>query len=196
MKSFHFIARCNYCGRCAGYTLVEVMIASAISALIMGPIIILYVFAARSSQGLNRQLEMNSNARVMNLMLTEIRSAQSVSIRNYDQNTFRVIAPGTPQCGNALLLTIYDASNTSRQVAYWLSNSNLFRSTVNGSDGRLWLSNITNATPFSAQDYSGAVLSNLIDRVVVDVNLGVMEDSNSRDFRQTLAIHTAGTKRN
>jgi type II secretory pathway component PulJ len=181
---------------CAAYTLVEVMVTSSIFTLIMGSVIALNVFAARSSQGLNRQLEMNSNARVLNRLLTEIRSAQSVSIRNYTGASFLVIPPGTAQRGNALLLTLYDNTNTTRQIAYWLSNSNLFRTTVNGSDFRLWLTNITNSYPFSAQDHRGSTLSNLIDRVVVDISVGLIVDSNIKDYRQTLLIRTGGTKRN
>ncbi len=180
----------------AAYTLLEVMITSFIFTLIMGSVIALNVFAARSSQGLSRQLEMNSNARVLNRLLMEIRSAQTVSIRNYNGSTFGVIPPGTQQRGNALLLTLYDTTNSTRQIAYWLSNSNLFRATINGTDGRLWLSNITNSYPFSAQDYRGSTLSNLIDRVVVDISVGLIVDSNVKDYRQTLLVRTGGTKRN
>ncbi len=188
-----FPARCR---ENQGYTLVEVIFASAIFTLIMGSIISLNLFAARASQGLSRQLEMSSNTRVLNRLLMEIKSAQSVSIRNYDGSRFLIIPPGTPQRGNALILTLYDTSNSPRQVVYWLSNNNLYRATVNASDERLWLGNVTNSQPFSAQDYLGNTLSNLIDRVVINVDMGMIVDANTKDFRQTVFIRTAGTKRN
>jgi type II secretory pathway component PulJ len=179
----------------AGFALAQALVASAIFTMVMGSIMIFHVFFVRVSSGVSRQLELNSQARVVNIILNEIKQAQSVVIQNYDGSSFSTIPSGSLQQGNALIMTVPNGTNTL-QVFYWLnSTGQLYRATVSVARSKLWLNNITNSVPFAMKDYGGGVLSNLSSRTLVDVSLFAL-DSNVRNFRQTLALRSAAEKRN
>jgi type II secretory pathway component PulJ len=179
----------------AGSTLVEMMFATGIFTLVMGSVLILYIFSARATSAVSRQLEINNGARVVNFMAKEIKSAQSVAVQNYDGSSFSGISAGSAQQGNALALTIPSGTNTL-QVWYWRNSSGrLYRATLNTGRSKLFLSNVTNTIPFALKTYNGGVISNLTGRILVDINLFVL-DSNVKDFRQTLNLRTAAEQRN
>lgn len=171
------------------------MVAVAVFTMVMAAILILNGFGLRVGSGVGRQLEFSSKAHVVNLMVSEIKESEFAEIRNFNGTSFLAINPGQPQRGNAISLRVSSASGT-QQVYYWVdSQGQLLRWQTNSARSKLWLNNITNAVPFAAVDFQGNVLSNLTARLLIDINLAVV-DSSDVDFRQTMLVHAAAEKRN
>jgi type II secretory pathway component PulJ len=179
----------------AGFTIVEMMFATGIFTLVMGSVLILYVFSARATSAVNRQFDINNGARVVNLMVKEIKSAQTVAVQSYDGSSFSAIPNGSAQQGNALMLTIPSGTNTL-QVWYWRNLSGqIYRASLNTGRSKLFLSNVTNTAPFALKNYGGAVITTITGRTLVDINIFVL-DANVKDFRQTLNLRAAAEQRN
>lgn len=179
----------------AGFTLAEVMVASAIFTIIMGSIIALNLFSARVTSGIGRLLELSAQSNVLNLMVNDIKSSQQSSVQNYDGTAFTAIPLGQPQQGNALSVSIQNGTNTQQVYYYVNSAGQLYRWDASANITRKYLTDITNTVAFSSQTYSGSVISNQIARTLIDINLLVV-DSNPRDFRQTLTLRASAEKRN
>ena len=179
----------------AGFKLVEMLFAMGIFTLVMGTVLTLYVFSAKATSAVSRQFDINNGVRAVNFMVKEIKSAQSVAVQTYDGSSFSDIPTGTPFQGNALALTVPSGTNTL-QIWYWLNSSGqLYRATLNTGRSKVFLNNVTNAAPFSLENYSGGVLSTNQGRTLVDINLFVL-DANVKDFRQTLNLRAAAEQRN
>lgn len=180
---------------CIAFTFTEMLIAVSVFTLTMAAVLVLYGFSARVTSGVGRQIELSSRAHVVNMMVGEIKQAQSLEVRNYNGTSFQAIPVGQPQQGNALFMTVPVGSVAAR-IYYWVDNQGqLFRWQTNSASSKLWLNNITNTVPFRAVDYKGAVLSNLTARLLIDIDLAVV-DSSDVNFRQTLLIRSAAEKRN
>lgn len=175
------------------------MVASAVFALIMGSVIVLYVFSARATSGVSMQLQFGSQARVLNFMANEIKSATQVVVQNYDGTSFSSIAAGNAQQGNALSLTV-PYGTTTNQVLYWLNftgtpTGTLYRAVVNSNNSKKVFNNITNAVPFALKSFDGSVASNQTQRTLVSIDLYAY-DPNTKNFRQTMQLHSSVEKRN
>jgi hypothetical protein len=180
----------------AGFTVTEMAVVSLLFALILGSIIGLAVLTLRLSSGTTRQMELDSQARVVNLLVSEVKSSQLMGIYNYDGATFTSVPVGKPQVGNALSLTVANANGSTKQVIYYVnSQGQLFRSVLNGGSAKLWIDDITSSAPFSARDYTGTVLTVPSQKMLIDLRLtGV--DANTQDFRQTITRQVTVGKRN
>jgi hypothetical protein len=180
----------------AAFTITEVAVVSTLMTLVLGSIIALSMFSLRVGSGANRQMELDSQARVVNLMVSEIKSAQEVVVQNYNGTTLTSIPIGQPIVGNALKLVIENDNGTTKEVIYWVDNDgDLFRTVVNGSGAKLWINDITSSTPFSAKDFAGNVLTTPSQRMIVDIRLTAL-DSNQQNFKQTVTRHVTVMKRN
>ena len=178
-----------------GFTLVETMVASGVFSLVTGSILVLYIFSARATNGVSRQLQLNSQARVLNFMADEIKRAQQVAVQNFNGTNFTAISPGQPQQGNALALVLPNGGGTI-QVFYWLTSSGeLYRATLNSTNSKMWLNNITNTVPFAMKDYMGNVVSNQMQRTLISINIFAL-DTNTKNYRQQLILRSAVEKRN
>jgi prepilin-type N-terminal cleavage/methylation domain-containing protein len=181
--------------RNAGFTLPEMMVASAVFSMIMGSIVALNQFSARSTSGVTRMLELGSKANVLNVFCNDVKNATSADVQSYNGTTFSAIALGTAQQGNAVKILLPTGTNTHTVYYYVDSGSNFWRwnSTLNTS--KKYLTDVTNTVVFTSEDYSGAIISNSIARTLIEVNLSIL-DSNSRDFRQALILRASAEVRN
>jgi hypothetical protein len=177
------------------FTIVEVTIASALTTMIMGSVLMLSTFALRSIHGVAAQLQLNSQSRIVNKMILEMKEANLVSIQNYNGTTITPITTGQPIQGNSMLLTLPNGTATY-QVIYWVNNSGqLYRSPLVGGTSQLWLTNITSATPFSARDYTGTIVTIPNANMLYGIALSAL-DPNTRDFRQVLSLQVSVNNRN
>jgi len=180
----------------AAFTITEVAVVSTLMLIVLGSIISLSIFSLRVSSGANRQLELDSQARVVNFMVSEIKTARDVAIQNYNGTTLTSIPVGQPLVGNALTLVIDNPNGTTKDVIYWVdTNGELFRTVVSGGGAKLWINDITSATPFSGKDFAGNILTTPSQRMIVDVRLTAV-DSNQQNFKQTVTRHVTVSKRN
>lgn len=179
----------------AGFTLPEVTITSAIMVIIMGGVMALNLFSARSASGVSRMLQINSQAHVLAVMAQDIRSAQTVSVNNSKGASFVPIAWGTEQKGNALCLTVPNGSTNNTVYYYVDGNNQLCRQDATASVTQKYLSEVTNTVVFSLQDFKGTIVSTQMPLCLVVINLQVA-DPNPLDFRQVLNLQTSIQKRN
>ena len=142
----------------AGFKLVEMMFAMGIIHVGHGQRAhALCLLGESATSAVSRQLDINNGARVVNFMVKEIKSAQSVAVQTYDGSSFSDIPAGSAQQGNALALTVPSGTNTL-QVWYWRNSSGqLYRATLNTGSSKVFLNNVTNTTPFALKNYSGGV---------------------------------------
>ena len=195
-------SRCRRKGRrdcAAGFTLAEAMVATSVFTLVMGSMLTLYVFSSKSISGTTMQLQLNTQAQVVNLMVNEIKSSRLTRVMAYDGTNFNNIAMGQAQKGNALSLSIPNGSfgtTNMLQVYYWVnSNGYLYRSSGGTVNRKLWMTCITNAVVFSLQDYTQRVASNLLGKSYIDINL-YCYDNNTQNFLQSLTLMCGAQQRN
>jgi|GEM_PF-1475646 len=185
--------------RTAAFTLAEVMVSTAVFTLVMGSMLTLYVFSSKSISGTTVQLQLNTQAQVVNLMVNEIKSSRLTRVMTYDGTNFTNIAMGQAQKGNALSLSVPNgAFGTTNMlpVYYWVnSNGYLYRSSGPTVNRKLWMTCITNTVVFSLQDYKQKIASNLLGKSYIDINLYCF-DSNTRNFLQSLTLLCGAQQRN
>jgi prepilin-type N-terminal cleavage/methylation domain-containing protein len=178
-----------------GFTLVEMMVALAIFALIIFVTVDTEIYAARVYTLAATKLSATAGARAaLNDIRDKIRQGQVVNIGNYIWNgddpvgtNFSPIADGDPQQGNALI--IYpSAANTNSFTLMYLqpgtgtnfalgspaSTNALILETY--TNGILVQSNdvadfITNQLVFTAQDYEDNILTNNVNNRVIQIQL-------------------------
>ena len=181
------------------FTLPEALMSTAVLTLVMGSMLSLYIFASKSISGTTVQLQLNTQAQVVNLMVNEIKSSRATRVMKYDGTNFTTIAMNEAQHGNALSLSVPNgAFGTTNILAiyYWVdSNGFLWRSSGNTVNRKLWMTCITNRTIFTLQDYSQRVLSNLCGKSYIDINL-YCYDNNTRNFLQSLTMLCGAQQRN
>jgi hypothetical protein len=183
----------------AAFTLAEAMVSTAAFTLVMGSMLALYIFTSKAISGTTVQLQLNTQAQVINLMVQEIKSSRTTRVMSYNGTNFSAIAMGQAQKGNALSLSVPDGSfgtTNTLQVYYWVdSNGYLWRSSGGTVNRKLWMTCVTNQVLFTLQDYSQKVLSNLCGKSYIDINL-YCYDNNTRNFLQSLTLLCGAQQRN
>lgn len=181
----------------AGFTLTEIMIATAVFTMIMSAVVAMNIFAARSTSGVARMLELGTKSNVLNLLCNDVKNAQSAAIQNYSGSTFSSISYGSAQQGNALKVVVPSGTNTATIYYYVDANGDMWRwdKTSTNYTAKRYLTDITNTVVFSSEDYSGAVVSNSIARTLIDINVFVL-DENPNDYRQILNLRASAEIRN
>jgi type II secretory pathway component PulJ len=185
--------------RAVGFTLAETMVTTAVFTLVMGSMLSLYVFSSKAISGTTVQLQLNTQAQVVNLMVNEIKSSRLTRVMTYNGTNMSSIAMGQAQKGNALSLSVPDgAFGTTNMlpVYYWIeSNGYLYRASGGIMKRKLWMTCITNTFVFSLQDYKGNIASNLLGKSYIDINL-YCYDNNTRNFLQSLNLLCGAQQRN
>lgn len=180
----------------AGFTLTEVLFASGLMGLLMGVVLSLYIFTIKSVSGVSQRLEFNREAVTTDYIVRDIKAAQQITVGEYDGINFAPVATGAMFRGGALSLVSQVGSAPPVQSYYWVDASrNLVRTTVSPAGSKRLLQNVTNTVVFTITDANGRALSNLVDRLLVKIDIN-MVDPNKQDFSQSLNIHTTATKRN
>ena len=156
-----------YNGLLSAFTLVELMISMAVFMLVLASLISSHLFGLKVFQLTQSKIAATDEAtRAMSLLVTDLQRATDFQIGQGASNYFSPKALGTVQQGNSLQL--YFNTNTNQFVRYF-GGAQLRRMT-NGRSVTLASSLITNA--FSAENFTGSLLTNLPASVVVKVELG------------------------
>jgi prepilin-type N-terminal cleavage/methylation domain-containing protein len=156
--------------RKAGFTLSELMVASAIFSLTVLGFVYCQMFGMRQDELVNSKIGSSEQARLsFNELANNIRSAKIWQIGDGDLNSFSGIPPGSNQQGTALKLSL--TTDTNHYYLYYFDTNacKLFRG-HSGSAAVMCLAQfLTNAMYFQAQNYRGENQTDLTHKGVIDV---------------------------
>ena len=155
-----------------GFTLPEMLIALTIFLLMIGGVIFANLFGLRMFQMTQTKLNVTTWSRLtMEKLENEIHACNSLQLGNVSNGVFAALLDGETQQSSGLL--IYPASNTNSFILYFVNaaDQTLRRTTDQPGSTVILASSVTNTLPFSAQDLSGQVLTNILNNQVIHVAL-------------------------
>ncbi len=158
-----------------GFTLPEILIATAVFLLMVGGIIAANLFGLRMFQINTIKLNVTTWSRqTTDKMAGEVHACDSVSVGNVTTNgVFEGLLDGETQQGNGLL--IYPTADTNNYIVYFVNpNDATFRQTLHAPGGTntvVLADAVTNTIAFSAQNFSGTVLTNIQNNRVIHLTL-------------------------
>jgi prepilin-type N-terminal cleavage/methylation domain-containing protein len=158
--------------RSGGYTLTEIMVASALFSLVILGSVGANIFGLRLYGITKAKLGASDEAReAVSRLVNEVRSAKIVRVGNGSMSGFTNIPMGQSQAGNAL--QIFPTTNTSSFIRYfWDPGDQRFKRTVNGMASSIVVANhISNRIVFRAEDHRGNVLTSSQNNRVVNLKL-------------------------
>ena len=159
-------------GRRRGFTLTEVMVATAIFSIVIAGTIGANIFGLRLYQITKAKLGASDEAReAVSRLVNEIRSAKIVRVGSGTAAGFTNVSMGAPQLGNAL--QIYPTTNTSTYIRYyWDPSDKRFKRMTDSGNSTIVVANfISNNIVFRAEDHLGTVLTNNQNNRVINVKL-------------------------
>jgi hypothetical protein len=171
------IAKSSRMGRGRGFTMAELMIASATLVMVIGAVIAINLWGLAMTQRSEIWLLTSDDARrSMGMLHEDVRTANSLFVGTGSPAGFTNVGASNLQAGNALKL--YASTNTNKWTLYYFDapSSTLYRTNWDGTavgDFRIVSANpITNDNYiFTMQDYLGNVLSNATPYPVIGVYL-------------------------
>jgi hypothetical protein len=143
-----------------GFSLPELLVAFAVFMLLVTGIIAANLFGLRMFQlNVNKLTATNWGRQTVDALTDQIHGCSSVQIGTYDSSGFTGLLDGETQQGNALI--IYPTTNPTNFFMYYvnLGNQTFLRTDQSGNTVKL-ADSVTNTIPFSAQNFSGIVLTN------------------------------------
>lgn len=156
----------------SGFTLVEMMVTSAIFIIIIGAMVSLQIFGLRVYTLAATKLTATTAGREsLNDMRDQIRSAKTLYVGTYTNNAFSTIPTGQNQIGNAL--QIFPTTNTAlaNAIIFYLDASTNCLMMVSNGVVSLEAKYMTNYYCFQAEDYQGNILTNYLNNPVIAVTM-------------------------
>ena len=156
----------------AGFTLVELMVASSLFSLAVLGLVYGQLFALREDQLVNGKSSASEQARQsFNGMTSDIRSSKIWAVGNYASNFFSPIPNGRAQQGNALQLSL--TTDTNQFVLYYFDTNRcqLRRWHTGHTTSKILAQYLTNTMFFRAETYTGATQTNLSHKGVINVTM-------------------------
>lgn len=188
-----------------GFTLPETQIALAIFVIVIGGMSVTYLFGMRLFNIVKPKLDATDQARLLVGKLNyEVKSATQIKVGTGSATSFTEAAVNSAQSGNAI--QIQPDTDTNYFVRYfWNASDQTVKRLVSQNKTNSTLSTIatsvTNQIIFSAQDYTGHVLTNNQNNRVISMTLqfyqkeypsGSKASGNASDFYQ---VQTRITRR-
>lgn len=158
--------------RRSGYTLTEIMVASALFSLVVIGTVGANLFGLRLYGITKAKLGASDDARkAVSRLVNEVRSCKTVYVGTGSLVGFTNIPMGQPQAGNAL--QIYPTTNTASFIRYyWDSTDSKLKRTVDGAASSVVVANyISNQVVFRAEDCRGNLLTTGQNNRVIDLKL-------------------------
>ncbi len=160
--------------RRAGFTLPEILIALTVFMLLLAGVLSANIFGLRMFQVNSTKLNATEWSRnTFGKITEEVHACASVQVGNLTNGTFAGLLDGEMQRGSGLL--IYPTTNVANFMIYFVNaNDQTFRRTIglpSGTNTVILADSITNTLAFSAQDFSGNVLTNTANTRVIHVLL-------------------------
>ncbi len=157
----------------AGFTLPEVLIATTIFLLVILGVIAANLFGLKMFQITQTKLNVVTWSRETSDKITaEVHACNSVWVCNVATNgDFQTLLDGETQQGNGL--QIYPTTNTTNYILYFVNplDQTFRRTTGQPGTAEILADSVTNALVFSAEDFSGDVLTNNENNRVIHLTL-------------------------
>ena len=158
--------------RMLGFTLAEVAVAMAVFILVIAGILTAHFMGMKLFQ-LNRTKLTSTewSRKTFGRIANEVRACNSAKVGNVTNGVFTTLLDGQTQLGNGLL--IYPTTNASNYVVYYVNTSDqtFRRATDQAGTAVILASSITNNLVFTAQNFSGTVVTNNLNNSVFHLNL-------------------------
>ncbi len=155
-----------------GFTLVEIMIALSIFALIVGGVVVSNLIGMKLYEVNKVRLGASDEARSrLNELFDAVRSAKRVQVGQGSQTGFAEPASGSLQQGNALQL--FPTTNLTVFSRYYQdTNDNTLKCLTSSNPvPAVIMDGVSNRVVFTAEDYLGNVLTNDQDNRVIGLSL-------------------------
>lgn len=179
-----------------GFTLPELMVAITIFAFVMLGVVFAHLFGLSLFRITENSLTATDDTRkIMGRMVNEIQTSRNVFIGNITSGAFAGMLDGETQRGSALL--IRPTTNTANYIIYFVNSADqtLRRTTGAPGSATVLAESITNSLAFSAQDFSGAVLTNNQNNRVIHINLEFYQPRRRQQVADYYKLETSITRR-
>jgi prepilin-type N-terminal cleavage/methylation domain-containing protein len=182
-----------------GFTLPEILMAMAVFVLMLIGIVYANVFGLKMFQVTKTKLNATTWSHLTSDQIAiEIHACNSVWVGNLLTNgDFDTLLDGETQRGNGIL--IYPTANTNNFSIYFVNLSDeTFRRTVatpGGTNTVILADSVTNTTAFSAQDFSGNVLTNNQNNRVIHLTLEFYQPARFMRGADYYKLETSMTRR-
>jgi len=156
-----------------GFTLVELMITCAITLVIVTALMCSYMYGMRMFEVVKPKLATSDQARhTLSKMVQEVRSAGSIQVGTGSETRFTPVGINTLQQGNSIQI-FPNVETTNMFVRYYLdpSDDTLRRISYLDRESAVMARDVTNAIPFTAEDFAGNVLTNRQNNKVIGLYL-------------------------
>lgn len=183
-------------GNAAGFTLPELMVAITIFSFVMLGVIFAHLFGLSMFRITENTLMATDDTRkVMGRMVNEIQTCRNAFIGNINAGAFVGMLPGEQQAGSALL--IRPTTNSANFIIYFVNPSDQTLRRTTGSPGSavVLAESITNSLAFSAQNFSGTVLTNNQNNRVFHINLEFYQPRRHQQVADYYKLETSVTRR-
>ncbi|HVK58779.1 MAG TPA: prepilin-type N-terminal cleavage/methylation domain-containing protein, partial [Candidatus Kapabacteria bacterium] len=153
------------------FTFTELLVVVALLSVVMAGVVPAHLTGMRMVEITKAKLGANDEARAsISLLIEEVRTAKRVKIGSGTANNFSEVAPNGPQQGSAA--QIYPTLDTTQFIRYYYDQNTrqLMRTTSDGTATTVAHS-ITNDIVFTAENFSGTVLTNNENNRVIGVTL-------------------------
>jgi hypothetical protein len=154
--------------RAEAFTLTSLLVASALTALVLSGVISVHVFGMRICQITEMKLGANTEARtILSRLVDDAKKSQKWRIGSWQSGAFQEVAMNTALTGGAVLL--YPSATNTNYIRYYYdpADSTLKRYSSSPASTKTLASGIANTPIFSIQDFSGNVLSNKASAAVL-----------------------------
>jgi len=181
-----------------GFTLPEILMATMVFLFMVAGIIAANLYGLRMFQITETKLNAITWSRqTIEQMSGEVRACNSVWVGNITNGVFEGLLNGETQQGDGLL--IYPTTNAGNFIVYSVNASDgTFRQTVaapSGTNTVILADSVTNTIAFSAQDFSGNVLTNNQNNRVIQLTLEFYQPARFTLDADYYKIETAMTRR-
>ena len=146
----------------AAFTLVEVMVTAMITLVVVGALMSAYMYGMRMFEVVKPKLATSDQARhTISKMVQEVRSAGSIQIGTGGETRFTAASPNTKQQGNAIQI-FPNVETTNQFIRYFRDEGDdtLRRITNLDAESAVMARDVTNAIPFTSEDFAGNVHTN------------------------------------
>lgn len=183
--------------RRAGYTLTEVMVATALFGLLIIGLLACHFAGLRFTQFIQpRLLNAQYNRQTISQLIEEVRSANSVQVGTGTVSSFTAAGPTSQQAGNAL--RIYPTTNLTQFIYYYHDSStlNVGKIPLGSTNANIIATSVTNDCIFRMEDFMGNMLTNSQNNAVTSVQLQMLRSSLWNGISDATQVRTRITRRN
>ena len=179
-----------------GFTLPEILIAMTVFVLVVVGIVSANLFGLKMFQITKAKLKaVEWSRRTFGQITEEVHICDTVYVGNMTNGVFAALLDGEMQQGSSLL--IYPGTNTASYIVYYFNSSDqTFRRTTDQSGTAVILAeSVTNGMMFSAQEFSGNVLTNSVNNRVIHLKLEFSQPESFLQGPDYYKLETSMTRR-